>query len=89
MKHYTLCAARAFDPSEHSKPECTAYRDAGGMLDFDIYFQVWPNRASMLKTCELQGRGAPSRKNWKPLIPDHASERKPWQQALADKCGVK
>lgn len=38
-------------------PNRTAYRPGRGMT-FDYSYQVWPNRASMLKTIAMQEHGA-------------------------------
>jgi len=63
MKRYTLTGAQAFEHRpEH--PERTAYRHGGG-LDFDVYFQVWPNSASMRKTIELQEKRAQDFRDWR------------------------
>ena len=63
MKRYTMSFAAAFEHvPEH--PERTAKRNGAG-LNFDVTFQVWPNRAAMLKTIEMQERGAPHHTNWK------------------------
>ena len=63
MKRYTMSFAAAF---EHvpEYPERTAKRNGTG-LNFDVTFQVWPSRAAMLKTIEMQERGAPRSTNWK------------------------
>lgn len=37
-------------------PERTAYKNASGYLNFDIIFVEFPNRASMLKAIEMQGK---------------------------------
>lgn len=68
MKTYKLSFAQSCDHRpEH--PERTARRNAGTGTDFDILYQVWPNRASMLKTVELQSRGV-ARNPWRPCIPN-------------------
>lgn len=52
MKRYTLSAADSFTHRpEH--PERTARRNCRGVLNFDVMYQVWPNRAAMLKTISL------------------------------------
>jgi hypothetical protein len=59
-----MSAADAFKHvPEH--PERTAYRNAGTGLNFDVIFQVWPNRPSMLKTIEIQDRRASYWADWK------------------------
>ena len=68
MKHYTLSFAQALDYA-HPAPERTASRGFTG-INFDRYYQVWPNRASMLKTIELQER-RPERRasDWTAVLP--------------------
>jgi hypothetical protein len=52
----------------HEHPERTAYRHGSGM-NFDVYFQVWPNRASMAKSIRMQQRREPRQGDWKAVIP--------------------
>ena len=54
MKPYTMSFADAMTHVPVA-PDRTARRNGSG-LNFDVTFQVWPNRASMLKTIELQER---------------------------------
>ena len=55
MKTYRLTyAASLAHAPEH--PERTGYRAAGTGMEFDLIFRVWPNRASLLKTLELQSK---------------------------------
>jgi hypothetical protein len=64
MKTYTMSFAASLEHKpEH--PERTAKRSSTGM-NFDVTYQVWPNRASMLKTCDIQGRASNASTNWKP-----------------------
>lgn len=64
MKRYSLSfAASTAHVPDH--PERTATRQGSGM-DFDVYYQVWPNRAAMLKTSDMQARAGNSPRNWKP-----------------------
>ena len=66
MKHYTLSTADAFTHvPEH--PERTAKRAHGG-LNFDWTFQVWSNRAAMVKTIRMQERRAPQQTDWKACV---------------------
>ena len=68
MKKYTLSLADSLTHRpEH--PERTAKRSRASGFDFDVTFQVWPNRASMLKTIELQQRGEPRADHWRPVQP--------------------
>lgn len=50
-----------------SNPERTAYRIQDGFAG-DYVFQEWPNRASMLKTIELQGKREPRSGDWRPAL---------------------
>jgi len=67
MKHYTMSFAAA---CEHKPefPERTARKNHGG-LDFDVTFQVWPNRASMAKSIRMQEKRETRQTDWKPCIP--------------------
>jgi hypothetical protein len=64
MKRYKLSFA---DSIKHvpEHPERTAKRSS----DWDIVYQVWPNRAAMLKTIELQGKRAPHHADWREVRP--------------------
>lgn len=63
MKVYRLSFA---DSCSHipDYPERTAKRNSPG-LDFDVTFQVWPSRAAMLKTIDMQGKRASRTTDWK------------------------
>lgn len=69
MKRYTVSGAAAFSHTPQNLDR-TARRNLGGSgsLNFDVEFAVWPNRASMLKTIELQGRRASRFGDWRPCI---------------------
>lgn len=60
MKTYTLSLA---DSIKHvpEHPERTAYKN----LSWDVIYKVWPNRASMLKTIDMQEQRAPHHLDWK------------------------
>ena len=66
MKRYTLSFA---DSCTHvpAHPDRTARRNCGGdgSMNFDVMYQTWPNRAAMLKSIEMQARGAPNSRNWR------------------------
>ena len=69
MKRYILPSATA---NEHTPkhPERTARKRAGcGIMDFDVLFQVWPNRASMARSIRMQERGADFARGWKACVP--------------------
>jgi len=63
MKRYRLSFA---DSIVHvpAHPERTASRPGRGM-DMDVYYRVWPNRASMLCSIEMQERASNSQYNWR------------------------
>ena len=63
MKTYTISFAAAMSHiPEH--PERTAYR-AVGTWGSDYQFQVWPSRAAMRKSIEMQGRREPHPSDWR------------------------
>lgn len=64
MKRYSLSFAASITHVP-THPERTAQRPGQGM-DMNVYYQVWPNRASMLKTCDMQASASNSARNWKP-----------------------
>lgn len=66
MKRYSMSFA---DASSHTPehPERTA-RKSGSGLNFDVTFQVWPNRASMAKTIRMQERRAHQSGDWRPCV---------------------
>jgi len=68
MKRYTLSGAQAFE-HKPDYPERTARRNAAGTLNFDVVFQVWPNRASMARTIRMQQRRALHPTDWRPCVP--------------------
>ena len=67
MKTYKMSWAAA---QEHKPqhPERTAQRNAGGM-DFDIVFQVWPNRPSMAKSIRMQQKREHYQTDWRACVP--------------------
>lgn len=70
MKRYTLSGA---DSSTHKPqyPERTAHKQAYGSsgLNFDIIYQIWPNRASMAMTIRMQERGENFAQAWRACVP--------------------
>jgi hypothetical protein len=66
MKIYSMSFAAALE-HKPDHPERTARREGTGM-NFDITFQVWPNRASMLKTIEIQDRAGNGPGKWRPCV---------------------
>ena len=56
MKKFSMVAARfreSMVKNNFPNPDRTAYR-LGRSLDFDYYFQVWPNRQSMARSIRMQ-----------------------------------
>ena len=68
MTRYILSGAESFTHTpEH--PERTASRPvAFSGMNFDIIFQVWPNRAAMLKTVWMQQCGENFAQAWRPCV---------------------
>ncbi len=68
MKTYTLSAA---DSLAHvpTHPERTARRNAGGGLNFDVVYRVWPSRAAMAKSIRMQQKRAYSLTDWQACVP--------------------
>lgn len=67
MKHYTLSGAASFSHvPEH--PERTARRSASGHFNFDVIYQVWPNRPSLAKTIRLQEKREPRQTDWRACV---------------------
>lgn len=61
MKSYILSFADAIKHVPEF-PERTARKT----LTWNVKFQVWPSRAAMLKTIEMQGKRAPRSDDWRP-----------------------
>ncbi len=59
MKRYTMSGAAALEHTP-AAPDRTARRCAAGFLNFDVVFQVWPNRASMARSIRMQERAGNS-----------------------------
>ncbi len=67
MKQYSMSFADSINHvPEH--PERTAQRS----FSWDVTFQVWPSRAAMLKTIEMQGRRAGRSDDWREWKPRRA-----------------
>jgi len=66
----------AYAASQHTPehPERTARKHHTGTLDFDVTFQVWPNRASMARTIRMQEKAAPRPNNWHAVVPLRETE---------------
>jgi hypothetical protein len=64
VKRYTLSAADAYTHAP-AHPDRTAKRSAGTGLNFDVVFQVWPSRAAMLKTIQMQSKRESHWADWR------------------------
>jgi hypothetical protein len=72
MKTYSMSFGAAMDHKpEH--PERTARKSGTGM-NFDITFQVWPNRVSMAKSIRMQERREHRTGDWKAVVALTAGE---------------
>lgn len=66
MKRYTMSFGASIEHKpEH--PERTARKSGTGM-NFDVTFQVWPNRQSMARSIRMQERSEPRQGNWKACL---------------------
>jgi hypothetical protein len=67
MTRYTMSFAASL---EHKPvhPERTARKSGTGM-NFDITFQVWPNRPSLARTIRMQERGEHRGDHWRACVP--------------------
>jgi hypothetical protein len=73
MKTYTISMAQTMTHvPEH--PERTAYRTRSG-LDFDYTYRVWPSRAAMLKTIQMQSRREPRSDDWRDWLVSRMAEK--------------
>jgi hypothetical protein len=72
MKHYSMVGARfseARAAGEIEHAERTAFRNSPGFLNFDIYLQVWPNRASMARSIRMQEKREHQNLDWSAVVP--------------------
>lgn len=68
MKRYTISAAESFTHVP-AHPERTARRQASTVgLNFDVVYQVWPNRASLARSVRMQEKRAPRADDWRPVV---------------------
>ncbi len=65
MKRYTSCPGREAELI-HPHPERTG-RKITGQFGETTVFQVWPNRASLLKTIDIQDRRERRNDDWKAI----------------------
>lgn len=73
MKTYTLSGADAMTHvPEH--PERTGRRAAHGFMNFDVIYQVWPNRASLARTIRMQERREHKSTDWRACVPLRETE---------------
>ncbi len=64
---YTMSGAAA-DAHKPERAERTARRAAGGFLNFDVIFQVWPSRAAMARSIRMQEARAPNQMDWRACV---------------------
>ena len=63
MKRYTMSFAASIE-HKPDHPERTARKNTG----WDVTFQVWPNRASMVKTIRMQEKREYRQGDWKAVV---------------------
>jgi len=68
MKRYTMSAIEA-NTHRPAHPERTARRSAGTGLNFDVVFQVWPNRKSLAKSIRMQQKRESRWSDWRACVP--------------------
>lgn len=66
MTRYTMPWAVALQHVPKN-PERTARKEGSGM-NFDVTFQVWPNRASMAKSIRMQQKREAHSTDWRPIV---------------------
>jgi len=64
MKTYTLSMGASLN-YQHPAPGRTARK----VIGWDYYYQVWPNRESMVKSIRMQERRTAHPLDWKALVP--------------------
>ncbi|MFA5380004.1 MAG: hypothetical protein WC455_29860 [Dehalococcoidia bacterium] len=69
MRQYVMSFAAA---NEHQPehPERTAKRSCG----WDVMFQVWPNRPSMVRSIRMQEKREYRQDNWKAVVEPRETE---------------
>ncbi len=67
MKRYTLSFAAAITHTP-KHPERTASKSGTG-ANFDVTFQVWPNRTSMVRSIRMQEHSVPRLDHWRAYQP--------------------
>jgi hypothetical protein len=73
MKRYKMSfASQVKHVPQH--PERTGVSFCGG-LDFDAYYQEWPNEAALRKTIEMQSKTVPHSSHWRAWVTTHAGRR--------------
>jgi hypothetical protein len=70
MKKFCAPFGRIQEQIDRLSPDekARAARKPGKSLGSDDCVQLWPNRASMLKTVDIQRRASNSSSNWRPLV---------------------
>ena len=67
MKKYKLFGGQA-DTHTPDHPERTASKQGHG-LDFDVRYQVWPNRPSMARSIRMQEKRERRQDDWTACVP--------------------
>lgn len=68
MKRYSLSGADGFSHVPEY-PERTARRGSRRGLDFDVYFQVWPNRKALARSIRMQEKRERRQDDWTACVP--------------------
>lgn len=70
MKKFCAPFGRIQEQIDRLTPDekARAARKDGIAWDADVCIQLWPNRASMLKTVDIQRRSPPRSDHWRPLV---------------------
>jgi len=70
MKKFCAPLGRIMEQIDRLPPDVRerAARKSGRSFDSDDCVQIWPNRASMLKTVDMQRQAPPSAQHWRPLV---------------------
>ena len=67
MRQYSMSFGASIS-HQPENPERTAKKSGTGM-NFDITYQVWPNRASMARSIRMQQRRESHPRDWRPCVP--------------------
>jgi hypothetical protein len=67
MKRYSISFGASID-HKPTHPERTARRSGHGM-NFDVFYQVWPNRQSMARSIRMQQKRESRCDDWRACVP--------------------